>query len=64
MKITHGVNEDGTVYCAVKQNVVDVMACYACSKMVEIDLDTRRPKVICAVNSDLPQVGVRRPQPS
>jgi hypothetical protein len=48
MKLTHAVN-DGEVYCQQQRRVVDVMACYGCEKLVDIDLDSRRPKVTCAV---------------
>lgn len=46
MKQTHAV-ADGTVFCASQWRLVDVMTCYACEKLVEIDLDSRRPKVTC-----------------
>lgn len=49
MKITHPVTGDGSVYCAQQRRVVDVITCYGCEKLVEIDLDSRRPKVVCAV---------------
>ncbi len=48
MKLTHSVVA-GTVFCPVQGAVVDVMACYACEKVVEIDLDSRHPKIVCAV---------------
>lgn len=47
-KQTHAVTDDGTVFCPRKRQVIDVMACYGCEKLVEIDLDSRRPKVVCA----------------
>lgn len=48
MKLTHSVMA-GTVFCPVRGKVVDVMACYACEKVALIDLDSRHPKVVCAV---------------
>ena len=48
MKITHAVTEDGTVYCTQQRKMIDVMTCYGCEKVIEIDLDTRHPKVTCA----------------
>ncbi len=48
MKQTHGV-QDGKVFCAVQRRAVDVVTCYGCEKLVEIDLDSRRPKVVCAL---------------
>jgi hypothetical protein len=50
MTISHPVDEEGRVYCAIQRRVVDVIACYGCTKVVKIDLDSRRPKVTCAVN--------------
>ncbi len=47
-KQTHAVTDEGTVFCPLQRQVVDVMYCYGCEKLVEIDLDSRRPKVICA----------------
>ncbi|HZP97557.1 MAG TPA: hypothetical protein VFC31_14660 [Candidatus Limnocylindria bacterium] len=51
MKQTHAVTDEGTVYCPRQRRVVDVMCCYGCGKLVEIDLDSRRPKVVCAVEA-------------
>jgi hypothetical protein len=48
VKLTHVVH-DGSVYCTQQRQVVDVMMCYGCEKLVDIDLDSRRPKVVCAV---------------
>lgn len=48
MKQTHGV-EDGKVFCAMQRRVVDIVTCYGCPRLVDIDLDTRRPKVVCAL---------------
>ena len=50
MTQTHPVS-DGKVYCALQHRLVDVMACYGCVRVVEIDLDTRRPKVVCSVKT-------------
>jgi hypothetical protein len=33
----------------VQRRAVDVVTCYGCEKLVEIDLDSRRPKVVCAL---------------
>lgn len=51
MKTVRAVTDDGTVYCAEKRRVIDVMACYGCEKLVDIDLDSRRPKLVCAVGA-------------
>ena len=48
VKETHSVSE-GVVFCVVQHRLVDVMACYGCKQLVDIDLDSRRPKVTCAV---------------
>ena len=50
MKITHAVKEDGTVYCTQQRKMIDVMTCYGCENVIEIDLDTRHPRVTCAVS--------------
>ena len=48
MKETHAVT-DGRVFCVVQRRPVDVITCYACERVVEIDLDSRRPRVTCEV---------------
>lgn len=48
MKQAHSV-EDGKVFCASQGRVVDVISCFRCEKLVDIDLDSRRPRVVCAV---------------
>ena len=47
-KQTHAVSEEGTVFCPRQRQVVDALFCYGCERLVEIDLDSRRPKVVCA----------------
>ena len=49
VKVTHAVTDEGGVYCALQKRVVDVITCYGCDKVVRIDLDSRRPKVVCAI---------------
>jgi hypothetical protein len=39
------------VYCGDQRRVIDVMACYGCEKLVDIDLDSRRPKIVCGVGA-------------
>ncbi len=51
MKTVRTVTDEGTVYCGDRRQVIDVMACYACEKLVDIDLDSRRPKIVCAVGA-------------
>lgn len=48
MNVTHAVLE-GAVYCPLLGRNVDVMTCYACAKATVIDLDSRHPKVVCAL---------------
>lgn len=48
MKLTHAVTK-ATVFCQVKGRTIDVMSCYACDRMMEVDLDTAHPKVVCVV---------------
>ena len=50
MKVTHAVDEDGQVYCAKQRKNIDVLACYACKRSVEIDLDSRKPRVTCELD--------------
>lgn len=51
MKQAHSVRA-GEVYCAPKHKVVDVTACFGCERLIEIDVDSRRPKVVCAINPE------------
>ncbi len=51
MKTVRTVTDEGTVYCGEQRRVIDVMACYGCEKLVDIDLDSRRPKVVCGVGA-------------
>lgn len=51
MKTVRTVTDEGTVYCGKQRGVIDVMACYGCEKLVEIDLDSRRPKIVCGVGA-------------
>lgn len=50
MNQTHPVS-DGKVYCPQRHQLVDVMACYGCVRLVDIDLDSRRPKVVCSLGA-------------
>ena len=49
MKVTHRVDEEGRVYCAEKQKSVDVLSCYGCERLVDIDVDSRHPRVTCEI---------------
>ena len=51
MKLAHSVRA-GEVYCAAQHKVVAVTACFGCERLIEIDVDSRRPKVVCAVNPE------------
>ncbi len=51
MKTVRAVTDEGTVYCSEQRRVIDVMACYGCEKLVDIDLDSRRPKIVCGVGA-------------
>lgn len=46
--MAHDVRE-GVVYCAEQRREIDVLTCYACPKLVRIDLDSRRPIVVCRI---------------
>jgi len=48
VKLTHPV-KGGQIFCSVEGKSIDVMSCYGCDRMVEVDLDTRSPKVVCVV---------------
>ena len=60
MTITHPVDDEGRVYCAIERAAVDVIACYGCTKVVKIDLDSRRPKVTCALDPSDERDGLSR----
>ncbi len=47
-KQIHAVTDEGKVFCPRRGQAIDVMACYGCQELLEIDLDSRRPKVVCA----------------
>ena len=47
MKVTHAVDDKGCVYCIAQRKSVDVLGCYGCERVIDIDLDSRRPKVTC-----------------
>ncbi len=51
MKTVRAVTDEGTVYCGEQRRVIDVMACYGCEKLVDIDLDSRRPKIVCGIGA-------------
>lgn len=51
MKTVRTVTDEGTVYCGERRNVIDVMTCYGCEKLVDIDLDSRRPKIVCGIGA-------------
>jgi len=50
VKVTHAVDTEGQVYCAKQRKNIDVLGCYACKRLVEIDLDSRKPKVTCELD--------------
>ena len=50
MKVTRAVDAEGRVYCAKQRKNIDVLDCYACRRLVEIDLDSRKPKVTCELD--------------
>jgi hypothetical protein len=49
MRITHAVDAAGLVYCAQQHKRIDVLSCYGCERLVDIDIDSRHPKVTCEV---------------
>lgn len=50
MKITHAVDSQGRVYCGAQRKSVDVLACYGCERLIDIDLDSRHPRVTCELD--------------
>jgi hypothetical protein len=48
--VSHPVDDQGRVFCVTLRKTVDVIACYGCKKVVTIDLDSRHPKVTCALD--------------
>jgi hypothetical protein len=50
-KQTHLVSE-GRVYCTNDRRDVDVERCLMCPLLEDIDLDSRRPKVVCRLSAE------------
>lgn len=50
MKVTHRVDEDGRVFCAAQKKSVDVLGCYGCARLLDIDIDSRQPRVTCELD--------------
>jgi hypothetical protein len=48
-KQAHVISE-GRVYCANDGREVDVERCVMCPLLEDIDLDSRRPKVVCRLS--------------
>jgi hypothetical protein len=48
-KQTHLIS-DGRVYCTNDGEDVDVERCLMCPLLEDIDLDSRRPKVVCRLS--------------
>ena len=42
---------DGLVYCTNDRRDVDVERCLMCPLLEDIDLDSRRPKVVCRLSA-------------
>lgn len=49
-KLTHAI-EDGRVFCPNRGRDVDVERCLTCPLLADIDLDSRRPKVVCRLSA-------------
>ena len=49
-KQTHHVRE-GQVYCTNDHRDVDIERCLMCPLLEDIDLDSRRPKVVCRLSA-------------
>jgi len=43
----HFIDEEALVYCPVRRRIVDVERCLSCRRLVDHDLDARRPFVVC-----------------
>jgi hypothetical protein len=43
----HLIDEEALVYCAIRGKLVDVERCLGCRRLVEYDLDARRPYLVC-----------------
>lgn len=50
-KQTHLVS-DGRVYCTNDRRDVDVERCLMCPLLEDIDLDSRRPTVVCRLSAE------------
>lgn len=41
------VDPESLVYCAVRRRPVDIERCLECRRLVDLDLDARRPFIVC-----------------
>ena len=55
MRITRTVDRDGRVYCAKQRMKLDVLSCYACTLLTEVDLDSKNPRVTCTLDDVEPR---------
>jgi len=55
VKITRGVGGDGRVYCTKQRKTVDVLSCYECKRLIEVDLDSKKPRVTCELDDAEPR---------
>jgi hypothetical protein len=43
----HLIDDEALVYCPIRTRMVDIEGCLGCDRLVDYDLDARRPYLIC-----------------
>jgi hypothetical protein len=43
----HLIDDEALVYCPNRKRYVDIEGCLDCRRLVEYDLDARRPYIVC-----------------
>ena len=51
----HLIDDEALVYCAVRTQYIDIERCFDCRRLVEYDLDARRPFIVCRGPDDAAQ---------
>lgn len=50
----HLIDGEGQIYCPVRRRIVDVERCLSCRRLVDYDVDARRPFVVCRGPEETP----------
>jgi hypothetical protein len=43
----HLIDGEALVYCPMRKGMVDIEGCLGCERLVDYDLDVRRPYLVC-----------------